>query len=83
MLVSTSAGEVGFDLNADHMICEAAPLESMIQRLGRVNRRGYGDAKVDVYSVKAKEKPAKVGKAKGTAWEKEVGVRCRCDGETA
>ncbi len=45
-LVSTSAGEVGFDLNADHMVCDAAPLDSMIQRLGRVNRRGQGDAMV-------------------------------------
>lgn len=45
-LVSTSAGEVGFDLNADHMVCDAAPLDSMIQRLGRVNRRGNGDATV-------------------------------------
>jgi len=43
-LISTSAGEVGFDLNADHMVCDAAPLDSMIQRLGRVNRRGLGDA---------------------------------------
>ena len=45
-LVSTSAGEVGFDLNADHMVCDASPLDSMIQRLGRVNRRGDGEAKV-------------------------------------
>ena len=45
-LISTSAGEVGFDLNADHMVCDAAPLDSMIQRLGRVNRRGKGDATV-------------------------------------
>lgn len=45
-LVSTSAGEVGFDLNADHMVCDAAPLDSMIQRLGRVNRRGAGDATI-------------------------------------
>lgn len=45
-LVSTSAGEVGFDLNADHMVCDAAPLDSMIQRLGRVNRRGKGNAVV-------------------------------------
>lgn len=45
-LISTSAGEVGFDLNADHLVCDAAPLDSMIQRLGRVNRRGLGDATV-------------------------------------
>lgn len=45
-LVSTSAGEVGFDLNADHLVGDEAPLDSWIQRLGRVNRRGKGDAKV-------------------------------------
>lgn len=45
-LISTSAGEVGFDLNADHLVGDAAPLDSWIQRLGRVNRRGTGDATV-------------------------------------
>jgi len=55
ILVSTSAGEVGFDLNADHMVCDSAPLDSMIQRLGRVNRRGYGDATVEVFVAKAEE----------------------------
>ncbi|MGA2590878.1 MAG: type I-U CRISPR-associated helicase/endonuclease Cas3, partial [Bryobacteraceae bacterium] len=59
VLVSTSAGEVGFDLNADHMVCDAAPLDSMIQRLGRVNRRGYRDATVEVFPVT--EKGAKKG----------------------
>lgn len=39
-LVSTSAGEVGIDLDADHMVCDLTTLDRMIQRLGRVNRRG-------------------------------------------
>ncbi len=47
-LVSTSAGEVGLNLDADHMVCDLAPLDSMIQRLGRVNRYGEGDARVDL-----------------------------------
>lgn len=47
-LVATSAGEVGVDLDADHMICDLVPWERMVQRLGRVNRRGDGDAKVVV-----------------------------------
>ena len=59
ILVSTSAGEVGFDLNADHMVCDGAPLDSMIQRLGRVNRRGYGDAIVEAFVAKADEKDLK------------------------
>lgn len=39
-LVSTSAGEVGVDLDADHLVCDLTTLDSMIQRLGRVNRLG-------------------------------------------
>lgn len=45
-LIATSAGEVGVDLDADHLICDLVPWERMVQRLGRVNRRGDGDAKV-------------------------------------
>ena len=40
ILIATSAGEVGVDLDADHMICDLVPWERMVQRLGRVNRRG-------------------------------------------
>lgn len=50
-LVATSAGEVGVDLDADHMVCDLVAFERMAQRLGRVNRRG-GDgreARVDVF----------------------------------
>ena len=43
-LVATSAGEVGVDLNADHMVCDLVAYERMVQRLGRVNRRG-GDGR--------------------------------------
>jgi CRISPR-associated endonuclease/helicase Cas3 len=45
-LVATSAGEVGVDLDADHMVCDLVSWERMVQRLGRVNRRGNGDARV-------------------------------------
>ena len=45
-VVATSAGEVGVDLNADHMVCDLVPWERMVQRLGRVNRRGTGHARV-------------------------------------
>jgi len=47
-LIATSAGEVGVDLDADHMACDLVAWERMVQRLGRVNRRGDGDAKVVV-----------------------------------
>ncbi|MEX2381127.1 MAG: type I-U CRISPR-associated helicase/endonuclease Cas3 [Opitutales bacterium] len=45
-LVATSAGEVGVDLDADHLACDLVAWERMIQRLGRVNRRGDGNAKI-------------------------------------
>jgi CRISPR-associated endonuclease/helicase Cas3 len=47
-LIATSAGEVGIDLDADHMVCDLVPWERMVQRLGRVNRRGQGDATIIV-----------------------------------
>ena len=47
-LVATSAGEVGVDLDADHMVCDLVPWERMVQRLGRVNRRGVATARVHV-----------------------------------
>ncbi|MEW6235520.1 MAG: type I-U CRISPR-associated helicase/endonuclease Cas3 [Candidatus Omnitrophota bacterium] len=39
-LLCTSAGEVGIDISADHMICDLTPFDSMAQRLGRVHRYG-------------------------------------------
>ena len=47
-LVATSAGEVGVDLDADHMVCDLVPWERMVQRFGRVNRRGFSPADVVV-----------------------------------
>lgn len=39
-LIATSAGEVGVDLNADHLVCDLVTFDRMVQRFGRVNRRG-------------------------------------------
>jgi CRISPR-associated endonuclease/helicase Cas3 len=47
-LVCTSAGEVGVNISADHLVCDLTPLDSMAQRFGRVNRFGNGSAKIDV-----------------------------------
>lgn len=50
-LVATSAGEVGVDISADHLVCDLTPFDSMAQRFGRVNRYGSGEAHIDlVYS---------------------------------
>lgn len=56
VLFATSAGEVGVDLDAEHLICDLVAFERMVQRLGRVNRRGKGVSLVDVVPVKPKEK---------------------------
>lgn len=42
-LVCTSAGEVGVNISADHLVCDLATFDSMAQRLGRVNRFGKFD----------------------------------------
>ena len=47
-LISTSAGEVGADFDADHMVCDLTTLDSLIQRLGRINRSGGRVAKITI-----------------------------------
>jgi CRISPR-associated endonuclease/helicase Cas3 len=58
-LVSTSAGEVGVDLSADHTVCDLTPFDSMAQRLGRVNRFGKAEACVEVVHYPAPENAAR------------------------
>ena len=64
-LIATSAGEVGVDLDADHIVCDLVAWERMVQRLGRVNRRGKGDARVEVIA-------APRAKAKGEEWKERL-----------
>lgn len=42
-LICTSAGEVGVNISADHLIGDLSTYESMAQRFGRVNRFGERD----------------------------------------
>ncbi|MFM7862924.1 MAG: helicase-related protein, partial [Planctomycetaceae bacterium] len=52
-LVCTSAGEVGVNISADHLICDLTPFDSMAQRFGRVNRFGQvTNSEVHVYVPK-------------------------------
>lgn len=69
-LVSTSAGEVGIDIDADHMVCDLTTLDSLIQRLGRVNRRGgqSREARVDMVVCTADQN----GKSSGSEIEKPI-----------
>lgn len=54
-VIATSAGEVGVDLDADHAVCDLVAWERMVQRLGRVNRRGDGDASVIVVPASSED----------------------------
>jgi CRISPR-associated endonuclease/helicase Cas3 len=48
-LVCTSAGEVGVNISADHLVCDLSTFDSMAQRFGRVNRFGErDDTRIDV-----------------------------------
>lgn len=57
--VCTSAGEVGIDIDADYMVSDLTTLDSLIQRLGRVNRRGgsHRGARIDVVWEEKEENP--------------------------
>jgi len=63
-LVSTAAGEVGINLDAEHCVCDLAPADHLIQRWGRVNRDGKGEARVDlVYTDRDTEAENPLGAA--------------------
>lgn len=48
-LLCTSAGEVGVNISADHLVCDLTPFDSMAQRFGRVNRFGdRKDTRIDI-----------------------------------
>ncbi|MSU78426.1 MAG: type I-U CRISPR-associated helicase/endonuclease Cas3 [Gemmataceae bacterium] len=48
-LICTSAGEVGVNISADHLVCDLSTFESMAQRFGRVNRFGERtDTRIDI-----------------------------------
>jgi CRISPR-associated endonuclease/helicase Cas3 len=53
-LVCTSAGEVGVNISADHLVCDLTTFESMAQRFGRVNRFGDRDD-TEIHVLRPKE----------------------------
>ena len=73
-LVATSAGEVGIDLDADHMVCDLVAYERMVQRFGRVNRRGEKQAQIKVIAIPPKHpsinRPIKPVKPEATSDKK-------------
>lgn len=49
VLVATQVVEVSLDISFDTMFTEIAPVDDLLQRLGRVNRYGEHEKAVDVY----------------------------------
>jgi CRISPR-associated endonuclease/helicase Cas3 len=74
-LIATSAGEVGIDLSADHMISDLPPFDALAQRLGRVNRYGEGDAQINVYCETLKQLPTMKLEAEEEADDERSGKR--------
>lgn len=72
-LVCTSAGEVGINMSADHLICDLTPFDSMAQRLGRVNRFGTGDATVEVVHC---EEPGSGTSKKKSSQQQQFDLAC-------
>jgi CRISPR-associated endonuclease/helicase Cas3 len=54
-LVATSCVEVGADIDCDHLGVESCAADSLVQRLGRVNRLGVSEHDVSVRLVGAPE----------------------------
>lgn len=61
-LVATSCVEVGADIDCDHLGVEACAADSLIQRIGRVNRLGASTRAVTVRLVGDKEGTDPAGK---------------------
>ena len=76
-LVMTSAGEVGVDLDADHAVMDLATLDSMIQRVGRVNRSGRVEAEVAVVHTRKEEEIPDDGKPPTTRRQKLEAARAK------
>jgi CRISPR-associated endonuclease/helicase Cas3 len=73
IVCATSAGEVGIDLDADHMVCDLVAWERMVQRLGRVNRRGNTKSTIIVVRT-PKPEPSKA-EAAALAKKDELGKK--------
>ncbi|HXG32139.1 MAG TPA: DEAD/DEAH box helicase [Bryobacteraceae bacterium] len=60
IVVATQVLEAGVDLDADALFTELCPWPSLVQRLGRLNRRGMRPSAADVRCGKAAPAPALV-----------------------
>lgn len=54
ILISTQVAEVSLDISFDQLITELAPIPSLVQRFGRVNRYGERASETNIYICKPK-----------------------------
>ena len=52
IVVSTQVVEVSLDINFDLMVTECSPIDSLIQRFGRINRQRDNNSLKDVYVIR-------------------------------
>lgn len=57
IVISTQVIEAGIDIDADVLITEICPWPSLVQRLGRLNRRGEKEGSVHVLDVPVQAPP--------------------------
>lgn len=78
-LIATSAGEVGADFDADHLVCDLTTADALIQRLGRLNRRGQRTGEdasnADLVAVRPAPKKDKNGKPRPLPPQESARVR--------
>ncbi len=82
VLVATQTIEVGADLDVDLLVTEGAPLDALLQRLGRLNRLGLRDQAeaICVFAPALHEDDPVYGDAVARTWE---WLRLRAAGEPA
>lgn len=75
ILVATQTVEVGANLDADGLVSESAPWDSLVQRLGRVNRLGKcpGTARTVVVHDGVDDGPV-YGRARDLTWDFLLGL---------
>jgi len=74
-LVATQTVEVGANIDLDALISDSAPLASLIQRLGRLNRFGSHDTSTPAIIIHSDDDPPGVyGDARAATWELLTGL---------